>query len=207
MVELERAAARVVPRDLPAVLLLPAAAPRDRRPRAPSPDRQRVRRGGRRVRAGQLRDRAALRAVSAPAHAHHERRAPGPGAAHLAGHLRGDRHALRHAHALRTALQDHHFPPAARRAPAERRRHDPAALRGAPGMTALASVLAEVAIPTDTSGRYVAAAYLVFFVLVVVYVAIMAQRLRKVERQADDILARLDARDAGRDSAAPPAAG
>jgi len=54
------------------------------------------------------------------------------------------------------------------------------------------ALLAELpAVPTDKSGRYVAAAYLVFFVLVALYVAIMAQRLRRIQRMADDLQARL----------------
>lgn len=57
----------------------------------------------------------------------------------------------------------------------------------------LASVLAQAdTIPGDSGGPYVIAAYLVFLVLVVVYVAIMAQRLTKMSRMADDLEARLD---------------
>lgn len=57
------------------------------------------------------------------------------------------------------------------------------------------ALLAELpAVPTDTSGRYVAAAYLVFFVLIAIYVAIMAQRLRRIQRMADDLQARLPER-------------
>jgi hypothetical protein len=40
----------------------------------------------------------------------------------------------------------------------------------------------EPAIPLGTSGRYVAAAYLVFFALVIIYVAIMAARVARMER-------------------------
>ena len=48
------------------------------------------------------------------------------------------------------------------------------------------TVLADLpAVPTDSSGRYVAVAYVVFLVLIAVYVAIMAQRLRRVERLAE----------------------
>jgi len=39
------------------------------------------------------------------------------------------------------------------------------------------------ALPLDEAGKYVAAAYLVFFVLVLVYVAIMAARLQRIERE------------------------
>jgi hypothetical protein len=39
------------------------------------------------------------------------------------------------------------------------------------------------ALPLDEAGKYVAAAYLVFFALVLVYVAIMAIRLARLERE------------------------
>ena len=55
------------------------------------------------------------------------------------------------------------------------------------------SVLAQAdTIPGDSGGPYVIAAYVVFFVLVFVYVAIMAQRLTKISKIADDLEARLD---------------
>ena len=38
------------------------------------------------------------------------------------------------------------------------------------------------ALPLHTAGKYVAAAYIVFVVLILVYVAIMAARLRRTER-------------------------
>jgi flagellar biosynthesis/type III secretory pathway M-ring protein FliF/YscJ len=38
------------------------------------------------------------------------------------------------------------------------------------------------ALPLHTAGKYVAAAYIVFVVLLLVYVAIMAMRLRRTER-------------------------
>jgi hypothetical protein len=39
------------------------------------------------------------------------------------------------------------------------------------------------ALPLHTAGKYVAAAYIVLFLLVLVYVAIMAIRLSRIERQ------------------------
>jgi hypothetical protein len=45
------------------------------------------------------------------------------------------------------------------------------------------------AIPFDTAGKYVAAAYLVFFAIVIIYVAIMGVRVSRMERD----LAELDA--------------
>ena len=38
------------------------------------------------------------------------------------------------------------------------------------------------ALPLHTAGKYVAAAYIVFVVLILVYVAIMAVRLRRTQR-------------------------
>lgn len=60
----------------------------------------------------------------------------------------------------------------------------------------LLSVLAQAdTIPEDSGGPYVIAAYLVFLVLVFVYVAIMAQRLQKIAKTADDLERRLDGLD------------
>jgi hypothetical protein len=44
------------------------------------------------------------------------------------------------------------------------------------------SALLAIAVPENSGDGYVAAAYIVFFVLVLVYVAIMALRLTRVER-------------------------
>jgi hypothetical protein len=50
-------------------------------------------------------------------------------------------------------------------------------------------LLAETpALPLHTAGKYVAAAYIVLFVLVLVYVAIMAIRLSRIERQLGELL-------------------
>ena len=56
------------------------------------------------------------------------------------------------------------------------------------------------ALPLDSAGPYVAAAYLVFLALVLVYVAIMASKLSRIEREVVEI-AELVERRAG---AAPP---
>ncbi len=49
-------------------------------------------------------------------------------------------------------------------------------------------VLAEVpALPLHTAGKYVAGAYIVLFVLVLIYVAIMAVRLSRVERELGEL--------------------
>jgi hypothetical protein len=45
------------------------------------------------------------------------------------------------------------------------------------------SVLAAPALPLHTAGKYVAGAYIVFLAVVLVYVAIMAIRLSRTERE------------------------
>ena len=62
-------------------------------------------------------------------------------------------------------------------------------------MTLLA---AAPALPLHTAGKYVAAAYIVFVVLILIYVAIMAARLRRTERD----LARLRDEAAAREQSA-----
>ncbi len=52
------------------------------------------------------------------------------------------------------------------------------------------------ALPLDEAGKYVAAAFLVFLALVLVYVAIMAAKLTRIERdlaELDELVARRDA--------------
>jgi CcmD family protein len=44
------------------------------------------------------------------------------------------------------------------------------------------------ALPLHEAGKYVAAAYIVFFVLVLVYVSIMALRLSRIERELGELL-------------------
>lgn len=43
------------------------------------------------------------------------------------------------------------------------------------------------ALPLDTAGKYVAAAYLVFLAVILIYVAIMAARLGRVERDITEL--------------------
>jgi hypothetical protein len=52
------------------------------------------------------------------------------------------------------------------------------------------------ALPLDEAGKYVAAAYLVFLALLLIYVAIMAGRLSRLERDLTDLNADAAARDA-----------
>ena len=51
---------------------------------------------------------------------------------------------------------------------------------------------------------YLAAAYLVFLALVLIYVAIMAVRLSRVQRELADLLSELERRDDGGGSATAP---
>jgi type II secretory pathway component PulM len=43
------------------------------------------------------------------------------------------------------------------------------------------------ALPLDEAGKYVAGAYVVFLALVLIYVAIMAARLSRIERQLAEL--------------------
>jgi hypothetical protein len=43
------------------------------------------------------------------------------------------------------------------------------------------------ALPLDEAGKYVAAAYLVFLALVLIYVAIMASKLSRIERDLEEL--------------------
>jgi CcmD family protein len=49
------------------------------------------------------------------------------------------------------------------------------------------------ALPLDEAGKYVAAAYLVFLVLILVYVAIMAGKLQRIERELSELAAEPEA--------------
>jgi hypothetical protein len=56
-------------------------------------------------------------------------------------------------------------------------------------VSAVAALLGEVpALPLHTAGKYVAGAYVVLFALVLVYVAIMAIRLSRIEGQLGELL-------------------
>lgn len=53
-------------------------------------------------------------------------------------------------------------------------------------MTALLLASAP-ALPLDEAGKYVAGAYVVFLILIVVYVAIMAAKLQRIERELREL--------------------
>ncbi len=48
------------------------------------------------------------------------------------------------------------------------------------------------ALPLDEAGKYVAAAYLVFLALILVYVAIMAVRLGTVQKDVEELAELMD---------------
>lgn len=62
-------------------------------------------------------------------------------------------------------------------------------------MNPLALLAAAPAVPYDKAGRYVAAAFIVLFAVVLIYVAIMATKLQRLEKDLIDLNATLDARD------------
>jgi hypothetical protein len=52
-----------------------------------------------------------------------------------------------------------------------------------------AALIGEIpALPLHTAGKYVAGAYVVLFVIVLIYVAIMAIRLSRIERDLGELL-------------------
>jgi hypothetical protein len=55
------------------------------------------------------------------------------------------------------------------------------------------------ALPLHTAGKYVAGAYIVFLALVLVYVAIMATRLSRTERELTELRRHVEAQRSGRD--------
>jgi type II secretory pathway component PulM len=66
----------------------------------------------------------------------------------------------------------------------------------------LSLLAATPALPLDEAGKYVAGAYVVFLALIVVYVAIMATKLQRIERELRELAAFAETR-AATDQAAP----
>jgi CcmD family protein len=79
-------------------------------------------------------------------------------------------------------------------------------VRAVLGITAVPGVTP--ALPLHEAGKYVAAAYIVLFAVVLVYVAIMALRLSRIERELGELLELGDGPRNGaaapRDGATPP---
>jgi hypothetical protein len=61
------------------------------------------------------------------------------------------------------------------------------------------------ALPLDEAGKYVAAAYLVFLALILIYVAIMAGKLSRIERDLTELNELADRRSADEDEREPVA--
>ena len=60
------------------------------------------------------------------------------------------------------------------------------------------ALLAEApALPLDEAGKYVAGAYVVFVVLILIYVAIMAGKLARIERELRELATFAEARAEG----------
>ena len=97
--------------------------------------------------------------------------------------LVGDGVPVRDAVEVRAGVQARHVPAARAEAQARRRRGavgpQPAPLGGAAALMP--------ALPLDEAGKYVAAAYLVFLALILIYVAIMAGRLSRIERDLGEL--------------------
>jgi hypothetical protein len=62
------------------------------------------------------------------------------------------------------------------------------------------------ALPLDEAGKYVAAAYLVFLALILIYVAIMATKLSRIERDLTELNELADRRAAAKDDDREPVA-
>jgi flagellar biosynthesis/type III secretory pathway M-ring protein FliF/YscJ len=58
--------------------------------------------------------------------------------------------------------------------------------------------IAAPALPLHSAGKYVAGAYIVFVALVLIYVAIMARRLRRTERELAELRQQAAAREAAK---------
>ncbi|HTT94496.1 MAG TPA: hypothetical protein VMF55_07470 [Solirubrobacterales bacterium] len=71
----------------------------------------------------------------------------------------------------------------------------------------LALLAAAPAIPNDVGGKYVAGAYIVFVLLLLIYVAIMGMKLARIERDLREVAeiaeARKDEAAAGGETSAP----
>jgi hypothetical protein len=61
------------------------------------------------------------------------------------------------------------------------------------------------ALPLDDAGPYVAAAYLVFLALILIYVAIMASKLVRIGRELGELTEIVDRRDRQRQTDEAPA--
>ena len=92
---------------------------------------------------------------------------------------------------LRRALEGEAYaPPAPAR---ESRRASTSVARGVPSPSLMP------ALPLDEAGKYVAAAYVVFVALILVYVAIMAAKLQRIDRELGELADLAERQAASRD--------
>ena len=126
-------------------------------------------------------------------------RVDGPGVRGRAG---GDRAALRDPVEVRDGVQERPLAGAPAAPHPARRRRRPAhrTKRGAVMSLLIASA---PALPLGTSGKYVAAAYIVFVVLILVYVSIMAVRAQRLEQELDELRRDVEAARAAGDRRRP----
>ena len=68
-------------------------------------------------------------------------------------------------------------------------------------LTALLPIAAP-ALPLDEAGKYVAGAYIVFVLLLLIYVGIMASKLQRIERELREVASIAEQRKAEEDEAA-----
>jgi hypothetical protein len=66
-------------------------------------------------------------------------------------------------------------------------------------LAAISLVLGAPALPLHSAGKYVAGAYIVFVAVILIYVAIMAVRLTRNQREIAELKAELDRRSQERD--------
>ena len=69
----------------------------------------------------------------------------------------------------------------------------------------LALLAAAPALPLDEAGKYVAGAYIVFVLLLVIYVGIMATKLQRIEKELREVAAVAEERTAGQGGTEPTA--
>ncbi len=70
----------------------------------------------------------------------------------------------------------------------------------------IALIAESPALPLHEAGKYVAGAYIVLLAMVLVYVAIMAVRMSRTERELGELLAELDRKEAGESAPREPGA-
>lgn len=71
-------------------------------------------------------------------------------------------------------------------------------------MNPLALLAAAPAVPYEKAGRFVAAAFIVLFAVVVIYIGIMAVKLQRLERDLSELNEALDAKDQAAAAARSP---